>query len=425
MLKKTILICAIVPLYLSATTIISLLNVLEKRPENKLDMLNVQKSSLQSEMLSDKLMPTVNIFAGYEMYNSPNGMLPVAPNKLIHMIQDQSIGQPFSKQIAKEGVTFTWPLFVKSIYTLKDKADLLHLASKQKHRLNLLQRQAMVVGLVAQLRYLESLQNALESKKRSILETSKTTKLMVKEGRLPKSALFVLNSHINDIDIALNSILQNINIIKSKIETMTNIHLKRSMPLRAKHRIKRKEIFALKSMRSKLQASKKAIQAAHEAYMPSVLAKGNYSYSQADAYNNDKMVHEEFGMAGIYLSMPLFDSSKGTAIQMAKIDYMTDKMRLMEVKHSLEVKAKELDKEISLLYKSLRLAKKSVTEQKKLLKIAKVSLQQERMTQEEYLRYENALASAKANLYSIEAKLWEDKAQLAVIYGNNLKEIVR
>jgi len=137
------------------------------------------------------------------------------------------------------------------------------------------------------------------------------------------------------------------------------------------------------------------------------------------------MVHEEFGMAGIYLSMPLFDSSKGTAIQMAKIDYMKDKMRLIEIKHSLEVKAKELDKEISLLYKSLRLAKKSVTEQKKLLKIAKVSLQQERMTQEEYLRYENALASAKANLYSIEAKLWEDKAQLAVIYGNNLKEIVR
>jgi outer membrane protein TolC len=110
---------------------------------------------------------------------------------------------------------------------------------------------------------------------------------------------------------------------------------------------------------------------------------------------------------------------------MAKIDYMKDKMRLIEVKHSLEVKAKELNKEISLLYKSLRLAKKSVSEQKKLLKIAKVSLQQERMTQEEYLRYENALASAKANLYSIEAKLWEDKAQLAVIYGNNLKEIVR
>jgi outer membrane protein TolC len=73
----------------------------------------------------------------------------------------------------------------------------------------------------------------------------------------------------------------------------------------------------------------------------------------------------------------------------------------------------------------LKLAQKSVNEQRKLLKIAKVAFKDERMTEEEYLRYENALANAKANYYSFEAKMWQDRAQLAVIYGNDLRRIVK
>ena len=71
------------------------------------------------------------------------------------------------------------------------------------------------------------------------------------------------------------------------------------------------------------------------------------------------------------------------------------------------------------------LAKKSVRDQERLLKIAKVSLENEESTLEEYLRYEDALANAKANLYSFRAKKWQDIAQLAVIYGNDLRRIVK
>ena len=414
-----------IPVFIHATSITTLLNSLQHRPEHRLDNLYVEKSTLGREAVSDKLMPTVNIYGAYEISNSPTGLLPVAPNELTGMVKDQSVGQPFSKGILREGVNFTWPLFVKSIYTLEEKAELLHLAAKEKRKLNLIQREAVVVGSVAQLRYLESIKVALQAKKRSIKQTEMTTKMKVKEGRVPESAVFVLNSNINELDIAMNNIEQNINLLSSKIETLTGVHLRKSVPLRVRRSVKKGEIFALKPLQKKVEASRKGVQAADEAFIPSIVTKGNYTYSQADAYNNGNSVREHYGTAGIYVSMPLFDSSKSTASQQARVDYMKDKTNLDQTKHSLSVQARQLDRELILLKRSLKLAQKSVNGQKKLLRIAKVSLKNESITQEEYLRYEDALANAKANLYNIRAKQWQDLAQLAVIYGNDLKEIVK
>ena len=422
---KLLLMSIAASLQLHAMTIGTLLNTLEYRPEHRLDTLAVEQSALGRQSASDKLMPTVNLYGGYEKYSSPNGLLPVAPNELIGMVQDQSVGQPFSKDIFREGVNFTWPLFVKAVYTLEDKASLLHLAAKEKKKLNLIQREAVIVGSVAQLRYLESLKGALAAKKRSILETKISTNMKVKEGRAPESALYILNSNINTLEIAMNNIDQNINLICSKIETLTGVNLTRSVSLHFKNHVDKSEIFALKPLEIKVQASQKGMQAADEAYVPSVVAKGSYTYSQADAYNNGKSLHESFGNAGIYISMPLFDSSKNTASEQAKVAYLQGKTNLDQMKHSFEVQAKQIVREIHLLKRSVSLAQKSVSDQRKLLDISKVSLANESITQEEYLRYEDALADAKAALYKAKAKKWQDIAQLAVIYGNDLRRIVK
>jgi outer membrane protein TolC len=425
MLKKTIILAAAIPFYCHAVSITTLLDSLQKRPEYQLDQLSVEKSSLEVQAVHDKMLPTVNLYGGMEIYSSPNGLLPVPPNNMIKMVQDQSIGQPFSKQILREGVNFTWPLFVKSIYTLEDKASLLHLAAREKQKLNFIQREAVIVGSVAQLRYLESLKTALLSKKRSIEQTLVSTRLKVKEGRTPESAMFLLNGHINDLDIAMNTIDQNINLLTSKIETLTGIHLSHSLPLQASRHIKKGEFFALKPLQKRVEASRKGVQAAGEAYIPSVVTKGNYTLSQADAYNNDKSLHEHFGMAGLYVTMPLFDASKGTASQRAEVAYIQEKSTLEQTAHTLKVQAGQLEREMELLEKSVSLAHKSVSQQNKLLKIAKVKLANGTITQEEYLRYEDALAEAKAGLYKAEAQLWQDRAQLAVIYGNDLRRIVK
>jgi outer membrane protein TolC len=123
--------------------------------------------------------------------------------------------------------------------------------------------------------------------------------------------------------------------------------------------------------------------------------------------------------------MPLFDSSRSTASQQAKVAYLQEKTHLDQTAHALKVQAKQLEREIRLLKKSVALAQKSVSDQKRLLKIAKVSLANETITQEEYLRYEDAVADAKAVLYKAEAQKWQDIAQIAVIYGNDLRRIVK
>ncbi len=408
-----------------ATNITTLLGTLQHRPENRLDMLSIKKSVLRQQTLDDKLLPSANLNVGYEIYNSPNGMVPVPPNELIEMVNNQDIGQPFSKEIMHEGASFTWPIFIKSIFTLKEQARFLNLAAREQQRLSLIQREAMVVGSVAQLRYLEALKVALKAKKHSILQTEVSTKLKVKEGRMPESALFILNSHINELDISLNNINQNINLVVSKIETLTGVRLKHSVPLRLKRNIHKGEIFALKPLNARVEASKKGIKAADEAYLPTVVTKGSYNFSQGDAYNNGNRLHEGFGSAGIYLNMPIFDRSKTTALEEAKVAYLQEKTKYRKSRHSLIVQASQLTREIALLKRSVVLAKKSVSDQKKLLKIAKVSFANGNITEEEYLRYEDALANAKANFYSFQAKEWEDIAQLAVIYGNDLKRIVK
>ncbi len=409
-----------------ATDITTLLNALKKRPEHRLDSLAVEKSALGEQALADKLLPSVDMHLGYEIYNSPNGMVPVPPNELIHMVQNNpAVPQPFSKGIMREGASLTWPIFIKSILTLKEKARWLHLAAREKRKLSLITREATVVGSVAQLRYLERLKAALKAKKRSILQTEKNTKLKVKEGRAPESALFVLQSHIDDLDVSLNAIDQNVNTILSRIESLTGIRLKRSVPLRKRGYIREGEIFALKPLDAKVKASEKALEAADEAYMPTVVLKGNFTYSQGDAYNNGDRLHEHFGSAGVYLSMPLFDHGKTTASQEARVAYMQEKATYAKTAHALRVQASRLKREIALLSRSHALAKRSVANRKKLLEIAKVSFANGRITEEEYLRYEDALANAKAQVAKIEAQKWQDIAQLAVIYGNDLKGIVK
>ena len=48
-----------------------------------------------------------------------------------------------------------------------------------------------------------------------------------------------------------------------------------------------------------------------------------------------------------------------------------------------------------------------------------------RMDQEEYRRFEEKILSAEANYYLTEARWWETFATLAVLYGNNLDELIQ
>ncbi len=410
---------------LHATSITTLLEALNDRSENRLDTILVQQSHIKHRAIAAKLMPSANLFGNYEIYSAPTGMLPIPPNTLTSMVKDPHAAQPFSKEILRGGASFTWPLFIKSLYTLKEKTYDLQLAAQDKKRLNLLQREALVVGSVAQMHYLKGLKKALLSKKTSIKQTEKTLRLKVKNGRAAESGLLVLQGKIDKLDISLNTLAQQLNTLRTKIETLTGIYPTESVLLQSNKTLQKGSIFALRPLQRKVEAMQKGIKAAHESYYPSLMMKGRYTYSTAEAYNNDADTYEHYGQAGVYLSMPLFDASKNRALEQAKLAWIQEKTKKEQTQHTLEVKAKQLEREISLLEHSITLAKQSVRDQKQLRHIAKVSFDNARITREEYLRYEDALASAKAERYGFEAKRWQDIAQLAVIYGNDLKEIVK
>ncbi len=404
-----------------ATTITSLLKAIDKRPQSRLEQLDVDRAALGVEKVTDRMMPKLDGFVGYEIYNRPSSLRPVLPSEM----KNPNASLPFSKNIGRAGLKFSWPLFVQSLYTLKQKAALMQLASQDKKRLSRIQREAKLVGSVAYLKYMESLSRALKTKEHSILATRKKIALMVKEGRTPQSSLLTLDAKINDLKMNRIGIEQQKNRLKATIETLTGISLTHSVRLQQKRDIKKGAIFALAPLQKTLRATQKDINAAKERYYPSVAMKGAYTLSKADAYNTDKSVHTGYGSLGVYVNMPLYDSSHATGVEEAKLNYLKTKSLMADTKERLTVQAKELQREIKLLERSQQLARKNVHNQKALLQIAKVSLSNEVITQEEYLRYEDALANAKATLYQSEAKKWQDIAQLAVIYGNDLKRIVK
>jgi len=133
--------------------------------------------TLLNSMVDAKLYPTINLFAKYDYYTTATGMVPVPPNRLQKMLADPSKAQPFSQNITREGANFTMPLFVKSLFTLSNKAQKMQESAKAKKQINLLKNEALIVGANANLSYLVALEKSLNTKERSLKETEKTIKI--------------------------------------------------------------------------------------------------------------------------------------------------------------------------------------------------------------------------------------------------------
>ena len=410
---------------LHAMTFDELFDALKHHSVSKADELLVQNAKAGKEVVTSKLYPRFDLFAKYDHYTDPTGMVPVPPNTLFPMIKDQSIAQPFSRNVLREGVNFSMPLFVKSIYTLGDKAEAMHKSAEAKKRINLIKNEALIVGANANLLYLTQLEHSLQTKERSLLETQKTLKIKVDSGRSPESALYKIDDALNQINIVKNNIALQKEQVRSSIYAITGIELEEPIAMKeATTKIDTQEIASLEPLKLKLQAQKSQMEASKEKLYPSVIAYGSYSFSQAKAYNNDKNVHEDYGNIGVVLNIPLAMDTY-TGYQKEKVVYQKDESELAKTKDALLSRAKALQHSLPLLDRSIELAKRSVANKEKLLKIAKVNYNSGRLSTEDYLRYEDEVVSAKASLYKAKAQKWQSVLELAVIYGNNIEEIVK
>ena len=419
-----ILFLGLIAIGLEAITINDLFNALKQNPSTKLDELSVKTIEVSQGLVTANLLPKLDLVGSYEHFNSPTNLLPVTP-KESSTFKNPNIPQPFGKDIGRIGVTFSMPLFVKSLYTTRDKIKHLKLSANVKKKLNFIQKEAMIVGANSSWKYLLNLKQALFTKQKSIQKSKFSLEVAVKNGRCPKAALYKIDEALNQIEININQIDMKIAEAKNIIYELTNINLKKPVKITKVKNINMRNFLALKPLLEKQKASKLGIKASREKLYPSFVIKGKYMYNQTDAYNNDKEIDRDYSSIGLYLKMPIFDKVALQNIQKAKVDYLKSKEMIKKIELSLKAKANNLKTTLPLLEKSIRLARQSVQNQKKLLKIAKVAYKSQRMTEEEYLRYEDALASAKANLYLLESKKLQTISSLGVLYGNNLQRIFK
>ncbi len=433
---KKIVLLLVVPFVMYAHTLPELFDALKHHSQTKSDEMLVKKSAVQEDLVYSNLYPKVNLFGSYDNYSTPTGMVPVPPDTLVKLVTDGHLypnnppAQPFSYNIYRAGANFSMPIFVKSIYTTADKAKAMQKSAEAKKNINILQNEALIVGVNANYIYLNAMLQALHIKEKSLQETKNTIQIKVNNGRSPASALYKINDALNQVAIAKNNIKLEEKKLISSVQTLTGIVLDAPVAMHLvapsnKDTINKSSMGSLKPLREKLRADRLGIRAEKEKLYPSLFAHGNYTFSQAKAYNNGHDVNEKYGNIGLVLNIPLLAMDNYAGIKLSKIQLRSGEIELQKLTDELSSQAKSLEDSLPLLDNSLTLYTHSIADKQKLLKIAKVNYFLGRMTTEDYLLYENELVNAKANLYKVKAQKFQTLMKLAVIYANNIEEMVR
>jgi len=417
---KKIVVAMVLPWLVQAQDIGELFTKLKAHPQTQADILLVKKSELTKDKVDASLYPKISLFASFNHYTDATGMVPVPPSKLAGMKS-----QPFSDNISKLGAKVSMALFKKSIYTSAKKASAMQKSAESKREIDILKNEALIVGANANFLYLVSLTKALDGQEKSLLETKKTLQIKVNNGRSPASALYKIDDSLNEIAIAKNSIALEERKIISNIESVTGVELQKPIPMKEVVSFTQGEFSSLDGLKYKIEADKIELQIQKEQLYPSLFLNGTYFYSQAKAYNTNKNIDESYGDIGIVLNIPLFEMQQYSEISLADISLQSSKIELKKMKEELQSSAKMLESSLALLTNSLKLYKYSIENKKKLLAIAKVNFNNGRLSTEEYLRYEDAVVVQEANLYKTEATKWQTVMNLAVIYGNNIEEMVK
>jgi len=428
MKNKILLIILLFPALMQAQGIQSigtLFDSLKTHPQTKSDELNMEKALLGKRIVTGMLYPKINAYGRYEYASTPSGMLPLAPNDLLNMVKDQTIPQPFSQNIFRIGAGVSMPVFALSIYTTASKARMMYHSAEAQAYINLQKNEALIVSSNANLQYLNSLLNSLKKKKSSLTKTLQMIQLQVENGRASKTALLKIKNALNEVGIIENNIRQQQQAAIATIRSLTGISMDTPVEMMQTGTYQDGDFKILDPLRRKTEADKLAWRAEKQKLAPSVFLDGNYNHSMAQAYNNDLHLSEDYGTMALTLNIPIFTKSQYSTIKKAKLDYESSMNDLDKMRLELASQASELENNLPILNNSIELYTQSVKDKKELLKISKTSYLSHRMTVEDYLKYEDDVVLEESNLYKTRAKKWQTLVQLAVIFGNDIEQIVK
>ena len=427
---KLIFLMLITPLVLSAQDEVKSINVLfdslKVNPNIRADELKLERALTGKRIATGELFPKIDAFGSYNYSSAPTGMVPVPPNDLIEMVKDQTIPQPFSENIFRAGATVSMPIFVKSVYTMASKAKKMYQSAKAKKNIDLLKNEAVIVSSNANLLYIDALNEALTKKRESLLKTKEFVQVQVDNGRLPETALLKINTGINEVDIMRNRIEQNRAKIISAVYSLTNVKLNKPLEMLQTGTCENGKLKVLEPLQKKADAMKLGVRAQKEMLYPALVLHGMYTYNYAKSYNlPDQGVNEDYAALGVTLKIPIFEKSQYSKIKMSKIEFEESENELNKMRLEFTAEAEQLEKTLTLLNNSTELYKNSVQDKEELLKVAKVAYESDRMSTEDYLKYEDDLLMERSKLYQTEAQRWQTLMKLAVIYGNSIEEMVK
>ncbi|WP_457603113.1 TolC family protein [Nitratifractor sp.] len=421
MLKRAICGGLILGGALQAATVGQLLDGVKSHYRERIDQLSLEESDKALGMVQSQFWPKIRIFGSITHYNSPTNLRPVTPTENAVTAPDY----PFSRDIERIGATVSMPIFVANLFTLVEKARTMRRSVRAKKRLNLLKDQATVLGANADLRYLEEMEAALRSKARTLRSTERIVRAKVRSGRASGSALYKVQARLDSIRIALDNIAIQKENLRVLVESLSGVDLRRSAPMRKKGRIKVREFLALQPLKAKARADRLEAEAQREMLYPSLHLQGDINRGYGESYESGRRIHRDYGGIGLTLSAPLLDMPQIRSLQKARINAMKSAVEVEKTAAELRAKAKGMRRQVQVLEHSLGLHRRNIANEKRLLAIARKSYEEGRMTLEEYLRYVDALYDAKAQLYKTQALWWQTLAQLAFLYGNDFKRIVR
>ena len=428
MLKKLLILGIFFPMLIQAQEVESiqmLFDSLKTHPQNLKGEINMEKALAGKQMATGMLYPSIGLFGAYNYSTSQSGMLPIAPNELLGMVKNPSVAQPFSKNIFRVGASISMPIFAKAIYTMAAKAKTMYKAAESKSYIDLLKNEAMLVGLNANLKYMNGMINALDKKKQSIEKTKEIITIKVNIQRTPKSALLKINDALNQIELAKSGIELKKSQAISTIQSLTGIYLSKEIEMEQVGIYTDSGLVALDPLKYKIEAERLNARAEKEKLWPMLVAQGNYNHSMANAYNNGLPVNKDFAIINLVLKVPLFQKSQYAKIKMAKLEVQSLQNDLDQKELELSAQAQQLKINLKILDRQVELYNQSVEDKKGLLKVAKVAFDNNRMPIEDYLKYEDDLLMEQSKFYKTEAEKWQTLMKLAVIYGNNIENLVK
>lgn len=415
---------ALVGSTLCADTIHEWLDAAHKAPNQQLSDLALNSAEVQSDAAAAALYPKLSLLGSIEHFNAPTSLRPVPPSE-ISQIGASGGGYPFVQTMTSAGATVSMPLFVKTLLTNTEKARENVTSQELKRRISMQERDALLIASNGRLEYLENLIIALEAKERSLSSLSESLLIKTKNGRSAEIELTKVDEQINQTRLKVQEIQNAILETQKNIAILTDKKISHSVPMHLIEEDDDHKYLAVSAKEQEVKVANLSGRAAKESLYPALFANAAYFHRMGEAYNNGDSVSRDYGSVALTLTMPLFDKERLSAIELSRLEEQKARVSLSQITLETNNTYTALSDQYALLKQSRLLALQSVANYEEMLKTARVAYSTERMVQEEYLRYEDALFSAKAALYAIDATLWQNIAQRAAISGKDFKEIVQ